>query len=53
MNTRLNILAINDAESSFKSHYSGFIGIAPFSLEKTGSGELATYVSDPNLNFMY
>ena len=53
MNTQLNILAINGAKNQFQSHYSGFIGIAPPNLEKTGEGELAQWVDDPNYNFMY
>ena len=53
MNTRLNVLAINIAQRTFKSHYSGYIGIAPYSLEKNGEGELAQYVIDPNNNFLY
>jgi hypothetical protein len=37
----MNILAVNSAESDFKSHYSGFIGIAPYSMEmkKAKEGE--------------
>ena len=53
MNTKLKILAINNAETQFSSHYSGYIGIAPYSLEKTSESDLAKYKDDPNLNFMY
>ena len=53
MNTKLNILAVNRAETSFTSHYSGYIGIAPPNLETTGTGENEKFVEDPSLNFMY
>lgn len=53
MTTKLKILAINNAERAFKSHYSGYIGIAPYSLEKANKSDLATFKDDPNLNFMY
>lgn len=53
MTTRINIFAINGAETEFRSHYSGYIGIAPYSLETKNDGEISQYVNDPNYNFMY
>ena len=46
----MKIFAINNVETEFYTHYSGFIGLAPHTMDLDKHGE---YKRNPDYNFLY